>query len=271
VSARRPFIGPENPKFIEVPIPRQQRAKPRKVIKGVLPPPRNIFHQRAPNRIDPKYIAATIPEPQTARPAPVDERVAWKRRLAATRRTNFQEAIVDLHTRKVRRDAVHASKARAGHKDREMRFNAPQREDERLTNPTGMIALEDLHLGLPDPGREARIAEKAERFKNKEELKKEERRNSLHSLYMHAREFITTEQQLNEEIEKIFVPSPFGKDHEGEENIWDALGAPPTVQDLLQTVNKAQKNALEFHRGPAHITGERMKKIAEELTGGKMD
>ena len=166
---------------------------------------------------------------------------------------------------------MHASKAKAKQREREICFNAPQREDERLTNPTVMVALEKLHIGLPDPGREARIAEKAERFKTKEELKKEERKNSLHSLYMHAREFITTEQELNEEIDRIFVPSPFGRDHVGEENIWDALGAPPTIQDMLQTSNRTQKNAMEFHRGPAHITGERMKKIAEELTGGKMD
>ena len=59
--------------------------------------------------------------------------------------------------------------------------------------------------------------------------------------------------------------------YNGKENIWDAHGAPPTVQDMLQSINDAQKNALEYHRGPAHITGQRMKKIAEELTGGKMD
>jgi hypothetical protein len=251
-------------------MPPQRQAKRKPVIKGILPPPRNIFHQRGPNRIDPEYIKATIPEAKD-RPEPKDERTAWRRRLAATRRANFEEAITDLHKRKVRQDAVRTSKTKAKQKDREARLNAPEREDERLTNPTVTMSLNNLHIGLSDPDRAARVAEKAELFKMKEEMKKEERRNALHTLYMNAREFITTEEQLNEEIEKIFIPSPFGKAHDGKDNIWDALGAPPTVQDMLQGVNDTQKTALEFHRGPSHKTSQRMKKIAEELTGGKMD
>jgi hypothetical protein len=270
MSARRSFIGPESPKFIEIPQPPQRQVQRRKIIKGTLPTPRNIFHPRAPDRMNPDYIAATLPEAK-ARPDPVDERTAWKRRMAAIRKANLREGLLGLHTRKLRQDAVRTSQNIAKRKDRERRLHAPEREDERLTRPTVTAALQNFHIGLQDPNREARIAEKVERCKEKEELKKEERRNALHTLYMNAREFITTEEQLDEEIEKIFVPSPFGEHHKGKDNIWDAHGAPPTVQEMLQAINDAQKNALEYHRGPAHITGQRMKKIAEELTGGKMD
>ena len=176
-----------------------------------------------------------------------------------------------LHKRKLRQEAARKSKTMTKQKDREARLHAPRREDDRLTNPTITVALQNLHIGLSDPDREARIAEKVERFKTKDELKRQQRKDALHALYMNARDFITTEQQLNEEIEKIFIPSPFGKEQKGKENIWDAYGAPPTIQELLQTVNDVQKSALEYHRGPAHTTGKRMKKIAEELTGGKMD
>ena len=251
-------------------MPRQQYARHKKAIKGTLPPPRNIFHPRAPNRVDPDYLAATIPEAK-AHPEPLDERTAWRRRLAATRRANLREGLLGLHKRKLRQDAARESKTRAKRKDREVRLHAPQREDDRLTSPTVTTALQNLHIGLPDPNRETRIAEKLKRVKTKEEIKREQRKDALFNLYMSAREFITTEEQLNEEIEKIFVPSPFGKEQNGKENIWDAYGAPPTVQEMLQTVNDIQKSALEYHRGPAHITGKRMKKIAEELTGGKMD
>jgi len=131
--------------------------------------------------------------------------------------------------------------------------------------------MSKLQLGsVPDPRREERVAAKAERVKAKEAMREEARKNALHTLYMHARSFITTEEQLDAEIEKIFVERPFGNDAVSN-NIWDAKGAPPTVQDLLSKVNRSQKNAVDYHAGPAHITGQRMKKIAEELTGGRMD
>lgn len=126
---------------------------------------------------------------------------------------------------------------------REKRLNAPQREDERLTSPTLTASLNKLSLGLSDPDRANRVAEKAARFKVKEELKKEERRNALHTLYMNAREFITTEKQLVEEIDKVFVPSPFGKDYQGQENIWDAFGAPPTAQEMFEAFQGRRRGA----------------------------
>ena len=125
---------------------------------------------------------------------------------------------------------------------------------------------------MPDPQREERVAAKAERVKAKKAMREEARKNALHTLYMHARSFITTEEQLDKEIEAIFVPQPFkGGANPSSDNIWDAVGAPPTVQTLLSTVNHTQKEAVKYHAGPGAITGERMKKIAEELTGGKMD
>jgi len=134
--------------------------------------------------------------------------------------------------------------------------------------------MRQLQLGnLPDPNREARLAAASERVAAKAKMLEEQRQNALHTLYMHARNFITTEAQLDAAIEKVFVERPWahvpGK--EKAVSIWDAEGTPPTVQDLLSDVNKTQRSAMLFHRGPAVATGKRMLKIAEELTGGKMD
>lgn len=154
--------------------------------------------------------------------------------------------------------------------ERERLLAAPQREDERLTNPTVRESMRIVKLAsIPDPRRAERLVEKAERVKAKEARREEARKNALHTLYMHARSFITTEEQLDEEIEAIFVPMPFPDSSSN--NIWDAMKGPKTVQDLLSEVNHTQKDAVAYHAGPAVITGERMKKIAEELTGGKMD
>ncbi|KAH8816346.1 hypothetical protein F5884DRAFT_218779 [Xylogone sp. PMI_703] len=273
-SSRLSKIFPESPKFIEIPTPPQRDAAPPRDIKGTLPAPRNIFPTRGPKKTEPEYLAAVTQEPIAHHhlSKPQNEYIAWKRRMAEWRRTNLREGIIELHDRKVRQDKRLARRSELKRKERDQRFNAPIREDERLTNPTITAAMSKLQMGvLPDPDREARLVEKAEKAKAKEAMREEARREALHTLYMHARSFITTEQQLDAEIEKIFVESPFGQVHEGKTNIWDALGAPPTVQDMLSTINNTQRSAVAFHAGPADLTGKRIKKIAEELTGGKMD
>merc|ERR1711939_636071 len=77
-------------------------------------------------------------------------------------------------------------------------------------------------------------------------------------------------EELDAEIEKIFVEDPHASGNLND-NIWSVKGAPPSVLTMLSAVNNTQKKAIDFHRGPAALTGRRMKKIAEELTGGTME
>ncbi|KAE8449313.1 hypothetical protein EG329_008214 [Mollisiaceae sp. DMI_Dod_QoI] len=263
-------IGPQNPRFIEVPVPPQPQAPSKIDVKGTLPPPRNLFPRRAGDKTSAEYLAAVTPEPKhESRPA--NEFVAWKRRMAATRRTNLREGLVELYKRKKTQDAMIAGRSKARHESREARLHAPQREDERLTNPTITTANSTLQTGhLPDPDRAARIAKKAARVQAIEAEKEEERRDALHTLYMHARSFITTEEQLDQRIEAIFTEMPFEANNRND-NIWEVAGAPQTVQDMLSEVNNTEKSAFKYHKGPAVLTGKRMKRLAEELTGGKMD
>lgn len=192
--------------------------------------------------------------------------------MAEGRRANLRESLVELKKRHLDRTSLIGSIGGRKKIERTQALNAPQREDERLTNPTITAAMSELQIGaLPDPDREQRIAEKKARIAAKEAAKEEQRKDALHTLYMHARDFIVTEEQLNEEIEKIFVEEPFGLERAGKQNIWDAYDAPQTVQDMLLEVNNTQKKAVAYHAGPAAVTGARLKRIAEELTGGKMD
>ncbi|TAQ91118.1 hypothetical protein B7494_g552 [Chlorociboria aeruginascens] len=264
-------IGPESPRFIEIPQPPQQVQHAPRIIKGVLPPPRNVFPLRAGDKTDPKYFAAVTPEPTAHRQlsAPKDSYIAWKRRIAESRRTNLREGLLALRKRKNRQDAAVAKISLDKRKARNRLLRMPQREDERLMSPTIISAMQKVRLDHSPESAEV-VARKAARVQMKETVKEEQRRNALHTLYMHARSFITTEELLHAEIEKIFVPQPFLPNHLGD-NIWDAHGAPITVQDMLSEINNTQKKSLGFHKGPAQITGQRMKKIAEELTGGKMD
>ena len=140
--------------------------------------------------------------------------------------------------------------------------------DERLTNPTITAATKALQTTLPDPNRAQRVADSAARVLAIEKEKAEARRDALHTLYMNARTFITTEAQLDAKVEEIFVKDPHGKRMSS--NIWD-INVPPTVQSMLSSVGDTNKNAILYGSGPAATTLKRMKRIAEELTGGKMD
>lgn len=191
--------------------------------------------------------------------------------MAESRRTNLREGLVELHERKVLEDKRVAARSKNKSKAREVALHAPQRDDERLTNPTVTKLNRTLQSGpVPDPGRVARVAESKARVEAIALAKQEDRRDALHTLYMNARSFITTEEELDAEIEKIFVADPHTPGNM-DDNIWAVKGAPPSVQKMLSDVNNTQKDALSFHEGPAVKTGRRMKKIAQELTGGTMD
>ncbi|KAI9862315.1 MAG: hypothetical protein M1813_004791 [Trichoglossum hirsutum] len=269
--------GPESPKFIEVPKPRQSRPPPNRRVKGILPVPRDIFSRRRPTNLTPEYFAAVTREPSVPKgdvelTGDQGELVAWKRRMAALRRRNLREGLVGLYDRKKQTDRAIAARSAFKAAEREWLLHEEEREDVRLTSPTVPQSLKQLQRGpLPDPDRAQRIAAKAEVVQMKQAQRAEERNDSLHSLYMHARDFITTEEQLNEAIERVFVSHPreFVDSDKGE-NIWNT-GPPDTVQEMLDRVNKAEKKAIDFHEGLAVLTDRRVRRIAEELTGGKMD
>jgi hypothetical protein len=270
-------IGPESPKFIEIPRPPQRYAPPRDTTKGVLPVPRNLFPKWAGDKASPEYLLAATPEPTAHHKLapPQDEYVAWKRRMAATRRQNLREGLIELQKRKVRSDKTIAYRSLIKQENRTRRLNAPPREDDRLTSPTIPSASRTLQTGnIPDPNRSARLAAMSARVASKTAAIEESRRDALHTLYMHARNFITTEKQLDEKIEEIFIERPWWNVPTKEHctNIWEAEGPPLTVQDMLEEVwgPNERKRSL-YSKGLAAVTGKRMVRIAEELTGGKMD
>lgn len=244
--------------------------RPKIKVKGTLPSPRNLFPKGARDKTSKEYFDDVTPEPKNLS-EPANDIVAWKRRMAESRRRNLRDGLILLRQRKDRSDKGIAERSIRKQLERDERVNAPQREDERLTSATVRLANRILQSGpVPDPQRQARLAESAANVKAMQLAKQEQRRDALHNLYMHARTFITTEEQLNATVEEIFTDMPFDKNNQND-NIWDMKGAPPTVYDMLSEVNKTQRNAVKLHQGSSVIGTSRMKKIAEELTGGKMD
>ncbi|KAL8851129.1 MAG: hypothetical protein Q9221_003932 [Calogaya cf. arnoldii] len=283
--SQRPAIGPESPNYIHVPRAPQPEAYYRPHIKGILPTPRPIFprnKKQAPEiKTSDGYFAATTREPSQAtlnapKPEGIDPSarrlIEWKSKIAENRRRNLRESLVELRERKEKTDARLGARSAAKQRLRARLLNAPTPADEKYTAASVLQSTLPSRSGLQDPDREARIQQERENFAAHDAMKKAERRNALHTLYMNARGFIVTEDQLNDAIEKAFDPhsEQFSNESVRGLNIWN-LGYPETVKELLQKANKGEDGrAVERRSGFSGVTDERMRRIGEELTGGKM-
>ncbi|CRG90120.1 hypothetical protein PISL3812_07161 [Talaromyces islandicus] len=263
-------VGPESPNYIEIPRTLQPDLPSKPQVKGTLPVPREIFPPRRADKATWAYITAATPEPSNQKPVKEDdpnaEAIEWKRKMAELRRANFREGIVELYKRKLETDASMTGRSAAKQARRQRVFNQPPREDERLTRPTVVKAMEPTQRSiLPDPNREERIAASQQRVSEKQLRKSVTRQEDLHTLYMNARTFITTEAQLDKEIEAKFSENggrEWNSDTGAGNNVW-AKGAPPSIQDIV-------RNQTTSDSGRWRVEQERMRKVVEELTGGKM-
>lgn len=293
-TARRTFsrsaaalqIGPESPRYIDIPQPPQQTTPEKPRIRGALPVPRDIFAGSAPGRgldkADPKNIAQSTKEPTKQRyvaGSPDESRLAWKERMAEQRRKNLREGLEALKERKVRTDTFLAAKGKRRQQEREALLHRPEREDERLTNPTIDLELQSLLNGAPveDPDKAVRLMEKKQRVALMEAARKEDRADALHHLYINARNFITNESQLAKAIDTEFgsqdAPRVFDPNRADIPSVW-AYGKPDTVQDMLNRASgRGGRGALASStKGRStSLTKERVTKIGEELTGGRTD
>lgn len=281
-------ISPESPKFIEIPPSLQPEQIWRPWVKGVLPVPRQIFSRTSEtDKTSAKYLNQTAAEPRRkpsttplkAGSAPVDSKrtkaiefAAHKFRQSALRRRNLRESLVELRRRKERDDQAVAARSAAKHAQSLRLAYAPEREDERLTNPTIHSAIHPAARGaLPDPSREARVAQKRANVAAVQAQREEDRRSMLHTLYMNARNFIVDPQVLDKEIDRVFDdPDSFTNDTVRGMNVW-ALGLPQTVEQMLSAASrKPGGKAIDRDTDFGLLEKKRIDRIAEELTGGKI-
>ncbi len=277
-------IPPESPRYIAIPQSRQIEAIHRPWIKGVLPIPRKIFPRDSKkDKSSPQYIDATAPLPRSPmKKLPNDPAVAdyvqYKAKQAMARRRNLRESLVELRNRKQLLDHEMATRSAAKLARNHKLLYAPQRDDERFTATSTPQAMQpSVYGGLPDPDREVRVAEMRQRTQAKEAAKREERRNMLHTLYMNARDFITTPAELDRLVDHVFDDEDqFTTGNTRGENIWN-FGYPETVETLLGNQHGGANGganggkAVERSEGYGPATRKRLDRIGEELTGGKMD
>lgn len=247
-------------------------------MKGILPVPRDVFSGKGTRGLDnDEILDQSTKTAERHGEAKAGSREAWKIKLAEQRKQNLREGVRELKSRQLKTKRRMEAQQAQKYREHEDLVSRPEREDERLTAPSNGLDLDALYHGrVPDPSRGLRLASKRERTAEFEASRTADRLDSVHTLYSHARKFIVSPQQLDAAVEEAFGtnenPATFGPGH-GEEgtSIWHD-GKPHSVQDMLNSANRARsQKALHNTGGYIAINQERVQRIAEALTGGKMD
>ncbi|KAI0467154.1 hypothetical protein F4859DRAFT_518368 [Xylaria cf. heliscus] len=281
-SAALQQIPPESPLFINVPNPPQDQSieakREQKRVRGFIPVPRRIFaHRDAPKKRTDAWLARAAPKGTNARSKedPASELEAWRREMADSRRENLRTGIRDLWARNQRIDARHKAARSARLAANKADSLAPEPEDERLTRGTVNAGTLQTTV-LPDPLRFERGLASAARTATIAADKSEARCDALQTLYMNARSFIVSEDELEAAVNHEFADDHFEKMGQSVagfriQNIWDAQNEPMSIADMLKDLQRDHETLVSDMTTEETRTVRRQKKVAEELTGGKMD
>ncbi|TLD26789.1 hypothetical protein PspLS_04799 [Pyricularia sp. CBS 133598] len=277
------LIPPESPKFINLPEPPQSKVLPRVRNKGKLPVPRQIFdlrrrapgtpnHGRKDQRVMDGYVDTVMPRSKAQLEGNDEARTPlqqWRRQLTDNRRAALEEGLQGLFQRQLKKNKVERrEKARLRHENAVAR-HAPERRDDFLNRSTIRADTISTKVEL-DPLRHERAAESAKRTAAVLEARAERRRDSLQGLYMAAKNFIVTEEELTETIERLFSKQQHVDPNTGTnaENIWGSLGKPFKVSERMSQFARSSNDDSRNSNESREV--QRQKSVAEEITGGRL-
>lgn len=204
-TSRLAQVGPESPRYIAIPEPPQSSFHRDRFVKGSLPVPRNVFSKNARGRRPNDKLDETTRNPTHDRAAGPGSRQEWKHKLSEQRRRNLREGLSALEDRRVRTEKQLNRRGLERQREREEWLARPELEADRLTAPSVNMDVEALlHGRLIDPTREERMAARRSVYEERQGLKRAEREISTHSLFMQARTFCTTPEQLEQKVEEAF-------------------------------------------------------------------
>ncbi len=277
-TTHRRVIPPESPNYINVPHSLQMGFHYPQRVKGILPTPKDIFHRSGPDKSDPQYVARLTRDPKPENlPKILDnelsEQQRYKARMTQLRKQHIREGLAELHNRKQKQDNDMKIRSDTKSAERARLISQAEREDARLTNVSVPSAM---NPNLPQRFSQTEI-EKMQRRKQflveKHGNRKIQRRqDSLHTLYMNARNFITSEEQLLEKIKEEFDEKDFGGHiSDPAKSYWDSQGPPDGIAQMVNrsTMGRDRRGVGE-KEDAWRRDQERMKRLAEELSGGKM-
>jgi hypothetical protein len=192
----------------------------------------------------------------------------WRTKLAKERRQHIREGVQELFNRDVHETKRDLKRQKEQQETLAKARNAPERVEDEYARESVSEAvkyiLESKVQTLPEP--EEEFQARAEIYDAINQAKKEERMDQLHELYMKARNFIVTEEQLSEEIEKVFGADDNPVVWPGNSlSVWGQRRPPSTTElaGVLPEDVGSERRVKALKR--------RMYRIAGELTGGEID
>lgn len=275
-------LGPQSPNYIEVPKPAQPTFPIDPDVKGHLPIPRDITKTRTQHPDVESFLAHTTKDAEKRKvPGPfsrdADVRL-YKQRLADARKEALREGFQELHARKVTSEAQHLDRIQKSGELRRRLATAPRREVDVLTETSVAKGVRDFLAGdLPAP--EKNIQARRRAYEKRMAAQEAVRQSRLHDLYTNARTFIVSEEQLDQAIEETFgtEENPVGWDMKGLEGrrLSPTQGGVSGYEGLSPwsgPMPEGVSDKMERLRGGEGVglAKERIRKLAEELTGGKM-
>ena len=196
--------------------------------------------------------------------------------MRESRRQNLREGLKTLRARTNRTNRQISEQGAQKKAEREALIRMPERDDERYTAPSHGLDLKKLLHGTPpDPHREARLERKLAEVNAHANRQKAIRMDHMHTLYMRARDFIVTPEQLDKAVDKAFGTADNPVTFEGQTagtSLW-SHGPPDSLQNMLDRANRTRGRSLmdSANGSVSTVQSERMRRLAEQLTGGKMD
>ena len=176
------------------------------------------------------------------------------------RRQTLREGISEIWARREERSEREGRKSGLRALGNVRAAKAPAPMDEVLTSqslhPSVRLALATGNVAGPKP-----VA--PSKWPAVQERKSKERKEALHNLYVNAQHFIVNESQLNEEIEKVFGTDERPVRWNQTNGIWGLDAKPRTASEMLNIEQRARETDVDAQGQ------QRMKRIAEVLTGGK--
>ncbi|KAK6347183.1 hypothetical protein TWF696_007259 [Orbilia brochopaga] len=252
-------ISPYSPQYIDIPFPPQRYPAWQPRPKGQRPTPRKIFKSNK-SKTTPEYLAGLSKEPshvtQLSEDTPATQKsyISWKARMAESRRRNIRDGLLELHEQSRKRESHVAARSEAKQIKRAALLAQDEPELAQLTTPSVLSALRTKHK-LTDPTRAERLAASRQRYIAAEEAKLLERRNELHELYIRAHDFIVSESQLDEVINRKFNLAAMAEN--------PPMFPPDSRQILLR--DASDEFAAVYYREEIIL-----KKMRDALTGGSM-
>lgn len=277
--------------------------------KGKLPVPRDPFPANRPGKGTAEYVEA-IAKPQLPSniiPAQdLTEAGTHKRKMAELRKAHLREGVTGLYERKQMETAAVEARSALKKAQRDALLQQAVREDERLMNASvtsgltqGTVSELGKQISIAQGQRSKKLRKQALRENDSRTVKMD----ALHTLYMNAKNFITSEDQLREKIKAQFDKADpnssgvrkhadFQTDVREGLSLWN-FGPPDGIKQMLASESPGSKSSettsmlnkiSNMSRSPtARVMQDmekaaaetrrdqaRMKRIAEKLSGGKI-